>query len=64
MMTPAEIAEIAAYAQSFNQRLGQFISNALSDFGWSNSPDNGLFYISDADLLEICRSYYKQFHAD
>lgn len=53
-MTAATLAEIAKYAELFNQRIGQFIENAVHDTPYQ------LFYITDTELLIACRNYMTQ----
>lgn len=51
-MTPAEIAELARYAQHFNMRFGQFIINCVGD--------RHLYNIDDAGLMQEAREYYRK----
>ena len=56
-MSPADLAEISRYAELMHQRFGQFIDNALSI---ANVP---LFYATNEDIIEWCRTYYNAWQA-
>jgi hypothetical protein len=55
-----EIRELLAYAKGHNMRLGQFISNAISEYiGVHTDQQIGseLFRVLDYDLMKAARTY-------
>jgi hypothetical protein len=60
-MTPAEVAELSEYAESFSQRFGQFLENVLHTDRVDNVP---LFYISDEELMKRARLYYVRYTSE